>query len=603
MPHDKAALPTTSLTCDLGIQHTSCTTLAAEDRKALLKQVKAGEVTELEFDAIVFAAVYPNSNFLRFYDKDLSALANSFSGQPFLRNHDVGDIGSRDGTILQANLVGNQIHQRIQLTSERGMLDFLQGRIDRFSIGWYFEDIDCSICQSRWMECNHWPGQHYKGAGKDDPEQTCELVFVTPRGKETSAVNAPAVKGTKVLDDHQPDDLAALIKAKQAYLKEGEKSLAAASASAPLTALPPDPFDRLRDRPAPSQSIPPETTHKEPKMDPNDTAQAPAVQAPAAPPPTQPAPSTAAVNPAVTHVTVPVPIAPPALPAAQPAPQAAAPPPAMTANARNVVPPVDAPQPQFSETAQTPAQTYAAAPAAPTQTQPPDPQGALWLAAMREATITAMLAASGLPAAAQQVVHLAIGDSATDPAQVQKLIDAQRQAYAVQLDNQIVTGLKPAVPVGRVSGMVNDLDKFKVALFALFDNKRPANGLKPLAGLKEAYMLASGDYEMTGRFIGSEAQLANITSSSLPDMMAEWMNQRVVTIWQNYDRWYEQFCQIENFTSLRDPHWIKIGGIGELSTVGEGAAYTERDWIAASETAGWTKKGNWVGFDHRSHRP
>ena len=233
MPHDKAALPTTSLTCDLGIQHTSCTTLAAEDRKALLKQVKAGEVTELEFDAIVFAAVYPNSNFLRFYDKDLSALANSFSGQPFLRNHDVGDIGSRDGTILQAHLVGNQIHQRIQLTSERGMLDFLQGRIDRFSIGWYFEDIDCSICQSRWMECNHWPGQHYKGAGKDDPEQTCELVFVTPRGKETSAVNAPAVKGTKVLDDHQPDDLAALIKAKQAYLKEGEKSLAAATIPAP----------------------------------------------------------------------------------------------------------------------------------------------------------------------------------------------------------------------------------------------------------------------------------------------------------------------------------------------------------------------------------
>ena len=106
MPHDKAALPTTSLTCDLGIQHTSCTTLAAEDRKALLKQVKAGEVTEVEFDAIVFAAVYPNSNFLRFYDKDLSALAASFGGQPFLRNHDVGDIGSRDGTILRAHLVG-----------------------------------------------------------------------------------------------------------------------------------------------------------------------------------------------------------------------------------------------------------------------------------------------------------------------------------------------------------------------------------------------------------------------------------------------------------------------------------------------------------------
>ena len=106
MPHDKAALPTTSLTCDLGIQHTSCTALAAEDRRALLKQVKAGEVTELEFDAIVFAAVYPNSNFLRFYDKDLLPLAQSFGGQPFLRNHDVSDIGSRDGTILTGTMIG-----------------------------------------------------------------------------------------------------------------------------------------------------------------------------------------------------------------------------------------------------------------------------------------------------------------------------------------------------------------------------------------------------------------------------------------------------------------------------------------------------------------
>lgn len=144
--------------------------------------------------------------------------------------------------------------------------------------------------------------------------------------------------------------------------------------------------------------------------------------------------------------------------------------------------------------------------------------------------------------------------------------------------------------------MVNSTDKFKVALFALLDNQRPANGLKPMSGIKEAYVLASGDWEMTGRFRPNEAQLANITSSALPDMMAEWMNQRVVMTWQTYDQWYRQFCDVQNFTSLRDPHWIKIGGIGELSTVGEGAAYSEKEWIAESETTGWTKKGNWIGL-------
>ncbi len=108
--------------------------------------------------------------------------------------------------------------------------------------------------------------------------------------------------------------------------------------------------------------------------------------------------------------------------------------------------------------------------------------------------------------------------------------------------------------------------------------------------------MASGDWDMTGRYKGEQAQLANITSASLPDLMAEWLNQKVVSIWQNYDQWYKMFCEQQNFSSLRDPHWIKIGGVGELSEVGEGTAYTEKEWSAESETSKWTKRGNWVGI-------
>ena len=111
--------------------------------------------------------------------------------------------------------------------------------------------------------------------------------------------------------------------------------------------------------------------------------------------------------------------------------------------------------------------------------------------------------------------------------------------------------------------------------------------------------MASGDWEMTGRFKPQEVGLANINSSSLPDMMSEWLNQRVVLIWQSYDQWYRMFCDIQQFSSLRDPHWIKIGGVGELSTVGEGAAYTEKEWSAEAETTQWTKRGNWVGSPSR----
>ena len=82
--------------------------------------------------------------------------------------------------------------QTIRLTSRRGIRDFLEGRIDRFSIGWYFESVQCSVCGQDFLECEHYPGETYDGL-------PCELIFINPRGKETSAVNAPAVDNTRVL--------------------------------------------------------------------------------------------------------------------------------------------------------------------------------------------------------------------------------------------------------------------------------------------------------------------------------------------------------------------------------------------------------------------
>lgn len=164
----------------------------AERREELREKFKAGELHELVFDAVVYRDG-PNSNHTRFRAVDLSSFAASFEGQPFLRNHDVHDVASRDGTVIRSALLGNEFRQSIRLSTQRGIKDFLEGVIDRFSIGWYFEGVECSICSRDWFECEHYPGRKYEG-------RMCEIVFVGPRGKETSAVNAPAVQGTRVLE-------------------------------------------------------------------------------------------------------------------------------------------------------------------------------------------------------------------------------------------------------------------------------------------------------------------------------------------------------------------------------------------------------------------
>lgn len=166
------------------------------ERRTLTKQLDSGELTDLEFEAVVYRQGADNRNPVLFRDEDLEAFAASFVGQPFLRNHDTGDIASRDGTILASFMSGHDMIQRISLTTQRGMRAFLEGTIDRFSIGWFYDEVLCSICNRDWLDCEHYPGRKYKHNLR---EVQCRLIFINPRGKETSAVNAPAVPDTHVI--------------------------------------------------------------------------------------------------------------------------------------------------------------------------------------------------------------------------------------------------------------------------------------------------------------------------------------------------------------------------------------------------------------------
>lgn len=163
-------------------------------RADILPKIESGEIDHIDFSARVYGTGRNRNPYL-FKDADLDNFAKSFEGQPFLRNHDTYDIDSRDGTILESANEGGAFRQTIRLTTRRGMLDFIEGKIDRFSIGWFYDDVMCSICNSSWFGCPHWPGNTYK---TDSGDKRCELTFINPSGKETSAVNVPAVEGTSI---------------------------------------------------------------------------------------------------------------------------------------------------------------------------------------------------------------------------------------------------------------------------------------------------------------------------------------------------------------------------------------------------------------------
>lgn len=182
-------------------------------RADALRALESGALHELEFEAIVFRST-PNRNHLRIRNADLPEFAASFVGVPFLRDHHIDQVEARAGIVVKSALVQgasdqavgkkpvHAIRQTIRLTTQRDMRAFLEGQIDRFSIAWYYAGVRCSVCQQEWGRCHHKPGRTYQlnQSGQHGRRRMrCELVFDQPRGKEVSAVNAPAVEGTGVL--------------------------------------------------------------------------------------------------------------------------------------------------------------------------------------------------------------------------------------------------------------------------------------------------------------------------------------------------------------------------------------------------------------------
>lgn len=442
------------------------------DRRALRQQLDAGELDAIEFDAVVFRQG-PNANHYRFRDGDLPTFAASFGSQPFLRDHNTRTIESRDGTIQTSTLQQAEFVQRIRLTTERGMRSFLEGQIDRFSIGWYFDAITCTVCNQDWMRCSHWPGRRYtvRDAAGSESELLAEIIFEKPRGKETSAVNAPAVPGTRVLSQ--------LCELKESFHKE--------------------------------------------------------------------------TNPMSEEVKKPAEVETQAQPQAQPQPQT-----------------------------QTPAQAKAPEPVAT--------HDDIWTAYLREQAINAALATSRLPAAAQDAVRAALADRADlKPTHIDAAISLQRTALAQAAEKETVKGVNP------LDSQMGSLDKISQALEALLTGVRP-KGVRPLSGIREAYILLSGDYEMHGKFVPENVGLANVTTTTMAGLVANAMNKRVVNEFQQYPRWWESIVFEEDFENLNQVKWITLGGVGELPEVAEGAPYTELNWDDQIETSEWAKKGGYLGL-------
>ena len=186
-------------------------------------------------------------------------------------------------------------------------------------------------------------------------------------------------------------------------------------------------------------------------------------------------------------------------------------------------------------------------------------------------------------------------------AQVQKLT----QALAQTLEPQVVRGMgNPPSDPPRIGDIFTPLDQITLAYEKLM-GLPVSQEVYPLTGIRELYMLLTGDRRLVGTF--RPAQLAantgydgaaagNADTTTMAEITRNVMNKALIEqadLLQEY-RWWQNICHIEDFNTLNAVSWVRTGGIGDIPTVAEKGEYTQLAWDDARVEGTWVKKGGYL---------
>ncbi len=203
------------------------------------------------------------------------------------------------------------------------------------------------------------------------------------------------------------------------------------------------------------------------------------------------------------------------------------------------------------------------------------------------------LAASHLPAPAQERLRKQFSSRAFEPAELQSAIEDTRSLISELSGGAVVQG-------SRIHSMFDSTDKLQAAVDDLLGAPRDVQAekleVRPLTGIRELYLMLTGDYNLHGGFFADRVQLA--TTADFTGLVKNALNKIVVNTWDQlgkagYD-WWTRIARSEHFNTLNTITGTLIGTVGDLPSVSEGAAYTELSIGDSPETADFVKYGGYI---------
>ena len=176
---------------------------------------------------------------------------------------------------------------------------------------------------------------------------------------------------------------------------------------------------------------------------------------------------------------------------------------------------------------------------------------------------------SDLPVITRDRIHRQFADRVFQPATLAAEILAARDEVAALTAPGSIKG------IGRLTGMADENDQITAAVDDMLGAPRDAGmeKVKParLSGIREMYMLMTGDYSLHGGYYPDAAKLA--TTADFTGLVKNALNKVVARQWESMGRagydWWKAIVKVEHFETLNTITGILTGTVGALSTVEE----------------------------------
>ena len=219
--------------------------------------------------------------------------------------------------------------------------------------------------------------------------------------------------------------------------------------------------------------------------------------------------------------------------------------------------------------------------------------------AMCQALLSSALDAASidLPEAALNMIRDRFTNKTFKPLDLKREIDSFKEAFTQQ------TAAASIIGPTQITGMFTKEDQLQAAMDDLLAAPRESGSetlkVHKFSGIKEAYLMLTNDFDFVGDIDPRLAKFQG-TTATFPNLVANALNKAIVANWNKLGQagynWWERIATVESFETLNSITWLRLGTIGSLPTVSEGAEYPELTLGDNGETSTFIKYGGYLSF-------